>query len=629
MDKERRYLLNIPCPYHDRKGEFHITFDPTEAKEIEALPYGKAEEVEVEALPYARDIGPFDPDLPKEIDELRGKDPDELRGKWSQVGKDFYPGLSYERIGILHWEQAQKIYYCVARCTQCHELLDVFVNFTKGKTLSKIWPHLLGESDEDPEDPHLLSRLFKKSRLFDNDLFRTNLFLHDLVVLAFLILIYLVSIVPSMILYFQESVFLFNLFLEDNYATLLLRGIVIFALFLLLALRRRNIQLFRDEKSLRKFSDLFKIRRKERSKLITYWLRFAVCRFVGYQKKGRLISWTQVMIIGGLSSSIILFITWLLARAGILETDSPQNSYAMFAELAFWLIVSYGYGIVGWNVSAVPIYILEGMRKVPMNLDPRLWQFDNLKIIELIGLYSGLNISILIFAIWLLGALPVFIPGFEEPLWVIVWAQFTLIFFYCVIKKFSLPSNKIRRDAVIQTILIILVYVLFRVGIGTAQTDGLIIQAVRSLGIIPSTLIKPSIEFLAFVVPSLTLLWLLFRAMNGKFKEIKKEHKDRALRELRAKSEKEQNEIEEIEEIMDEIKEAEATSDKDERDKGRRLKVYNKQIGEKENRVIELSGRIESVYKQPLDSPYFKRAIALVISLLTALILPTLINLAT
>ena len=473
-DKKRQCSLdNLQCPYC-HGDPFNIRFDSTEAKE--ASPEAKADETpphEVEALPYARDIGKFDP--PKgEPDERRGKEPDELRGRWGKVGEDFYGEVSWESIGILHWERGQEIYYCVARCPDCQELLDVFANFTEGRKLSDIWPHLLGRSSEDPHHIKIYEPKSKLSQWFGKKGF----------VLAFLMLVYLGSIIPNMVPYFQQSVFLFDRFWEENSSTLLLRGIVILALLLSLLLRRRYIQLFRDEKSL---DSLFKIREPRRG--LIYWINFAVSRFVGYQKEGRLISLTQIMVVGGLSSSIILFGAWILARTGILEANTSQNSYVMLAELVFWLIVSYIFGIIAWNMSAVPIYILKGLKKVPMHLDPQ-GQFDNLKVIERIGAYSALGIFILMVTVISLATLPIFVPGFQEPLWVIVWAQFALIFFYSVITKFALPSNKVRKKAIREVIVLILAYVLLRVGIGTSQTDGPIVQAVQSLGIITSDIRK-------------------------------------------------------------------------------------------------------------------------------------------
>jgi hypothetical protein len=98
-----------------------------------------------------------------------------------KVGEDFYGEVSWESIGILHWERGQEIYYCVARCPGCLGLLDVFANFTEGRKLSDIWPHLLGRSSEDPHQIKIYEPKSKLSQWFGKKGF----------VLAFLMLVYL------------------------------------------------------------------------------------------------------------------------------------------------------------------------------------------------------------------------------------------------------------------------------------------------------------------------------------------------------------------------------------------------------------------------------------------------------
>jgi len=581
-DKKRQCSLsNLQCPYCDG-DPFTIRFDSTEAQK--ASPEAKVDETpphEVEALPYARDIGKFDPPN-KKPDERRGKDPDELRGRWGKVGEDFFGEVSWESIGILHWERGQEIYYCVARCPDCQKLLDVFANFTEGRKLSDIWPHLLGRSSEDPHHIKIYDPKSKLSQWFG----KTGS------VLAFLMLVYLGSIIPNMFPYFQQSVFLFDPFWEENSSTLLLRGMVILALFLSLLLRRRYIQLFRDEES---FAILFKIREPRRG--LIYWINFAVSRFVGYQKEGRLFTLTQIMVVGGLSSSIILFGAWILARTGILEASTLQNSYVMLAELVFWLIVSYIFGVIAWNMSAVPIYILKGLKKVPMHLNPQ-GEFRNLRVIERIGAYSALGIFILMATVIALATLPIFVPGFQEPLWVIVWAQFALIVFYSVIAKFALASNKVRTKAIIEVILLILAYVLLRVGIGTSQADGPIVQAVQSLGIITSTSVKPVVELLIFVVPSLYLLWLQVRTVNGEFKEIKEDHKTEELQKLSR-------------EIREAIKRKEEAKDH-ERSEARGI-------------LKDLTDIQKAIEDEPADSVYYRRAIKVMERIMELVVAPILV----
>ncbi|MGH9906233.1 MAG: hypothetical protein ACRD8U_11715 [Pyrinomonadaceae bacterium] len=274
----------------------------------------------------------------------------------------------------------------------------------------------------------------------------------------------------------------------------------------------------------------------------------------------------------------------------------------MLAELGFWLIVSYIFGIIAWNISAVPIYILKGLKKVPMYLNPQ-GEFSNLEVIERIGAYSALGTFILMVTVISLATLPIFVRGFQEPLWVIMWAQCALIFFYSVITQFALPSNKVRKKALIVVILLILAYVFLRVGIGTSQADGPIVQAVQSLGIITSTSVKPVVELLIFVVPSLYLLWLQVRVLNGEFKEIKEDHKTRALEIVNST-------------IRDATTNLEKAKDHEER-----VKAYNQL-----NELVVSKNTSENA---AVDSVYYGRAkkgIAMIIGVLVA---PILVNVLT
>lgn len=316
-------------------------------------------------------------------------------------------------------------------------------------------------------------------------------------------------------------------------------------------------------------------------------------------------SLTQIMVVGGFSSSVILFGAWILARIGILEADTSQNSYVMLAELGFWLIVSYIFGIIAWNISAVPIYILKGLKKVPMNLDPR-GKFENLKVIERIGAYSALGIFILMVTVISLATLPIFVPGFQEPLWVIAWAQFALISFYSVITQFAVLSNKVRKEAIIKVILLILAYVLLRVGIGTSQADGPIVQAVQSLGIITSTSVKPVVELVIFVVPSLYLLWLQARVVNGEFKEIKEDHITRGLQIVNNDIRKATKDEEEAKDYKDEAG----------------YRKYSKA----RDTLDSLYQRKERIENQPVDTVYYLRAREVVKRTIEVVVAPILVG---
>ena len=252
-----------------------------------------------------------------------------------------------------------------------------------------------------------------------------------------------------------------------------------------------------------------------------------------------------------------------------------------------------------WNISVIPIYILSGIKKIPMNLDP-LEHFNHLKIIERIGVYSGLGIFIVMITIILLSIPPIFIAGFQQPLWVIVWAQFTLLYFYSII------TIRFQRNSIVKIILLIFAYILLRYGIGTSQTGGPIVQGIQSLGISSGIPIKEYAELLLFSFLAAYLFYLKSRVMYTIIKEIKEDYKTRKLQFYR-------NIVKEIEEKIKE---------------GYRQKPISGQGEGYFNSLNSLLGICEKIEKEPVESIFYQqtiRVMGLLIPFLTTVI-PILID---
>lgn len=331
-ENEPAELHSIRCPYCDQEVDISLR-----TAEGTRLPVEKAE---LKALPYARDVEIFDPDPHAE-----GK----TNSQWTKIGEDFFGGLNYESIGILHMEKGWQVRYCVARCPQCARLIDVFANFTPEKTLAAMWPHLLGKSPDSnsikPWRPKGTFSTWSEDTFF---------------VLLFFLVIGAGSLLPDLMPYFRQPVFDSDHFRIVTAPIFWLRGTMIVSLFLLLSLRKKLIGVFRNEVAL---SRLFAIQTG-----LAYWSNFAVSRFTGYQRENKLFTFNAVMVLGGFSSVIIFIATWMIVQLWMAPALAP-DLYATAAGLVFWLIIAYLFGIVVWNFSVVPVYVFRGMRNIPMRMD--------------------------------------------------------------------------------------------------------------------------------------------------------------------------------------------------------------------------------------------------------------------
>lgn len=243
---ESRDLHMINCPYC--REPFGISLRTADG-DLLAL-----EDAEIEVLPYARDIDVFDPD-PRE----EGRN----NSYFTKIGRDFFGGLNYERIGILHMEPDWDVRYCVARCTKCKMLIDVFVNLTRDKRLGDIWPHLLRRSPDN--DHHII--LWRPTDIVD------RIFGQPVLVFVFLLLLFGGSLAPQLMSFTVQTPSDADRLAEQLVPALITRFIVLVTAFALVCLRSGIIDVFSDEK----WSDLFLVNRALYRVLVKF-CGLSVCR---------------------------------------------------------------------------------------------------------------------------------------------------------------------------------------------------------------------------------------------------------------------------------------------------------------------------------------------------------------
>jgi len=508
---ELRYTPRICCPYCEH-SEFDIEdqaapneTDKQIGKPPDIIKCAHDESIEREFLPYARDVGIFDP--------AEGK----RNGKWTRVGKDFYGILNWDRFfGILHTPPGLQIYYCVARCPKCHKLIDVFVNFSKDKDtkLSKIWPHLLSKTDDGDIIKYVPQDIF------------TIITGNSTLLLAALITLYSISAIP---LFLESGTTNFLDLLKQNFSIFLVRGIMVVTLFSICLLRNKYIGIFQKRDV---FEGLFKLRDK---RTLNYWLNFTVTRFTGYQRsrlkdyqiKDSCFTFNAVVLFGGLSSVIALLASWGLSHYGILTGATSHGAFPISAELFFWSIIVYCVGIVIWDFAIVPHYIFRQLENVAFDLDVAVG-LTRINVFDQIGLYAGFGVFVLLVCIFLLSILPLLLAKFEEPEWVIFWAQLTLVFCYVfIIIRFLGKGGKGHSTvspgpAILAGFLVTLYF---------CVKFYLTFRALELINIGESSLIKQYIELSVFFALSAYLLRLFFQLIRSKaISEIRSKQKKEALK---------------------------------------------------------------------------------------------------
>lgn len=114
-----------------------------------------------------------------------------------------------------------------------------------------------------------------------------------------------------------------------------------------------------------------------------------------------------------------------------------QNQPAVYvaitlSEFCFWIVISYHIGVSTWSILEIPVYILKGVKRIPMNLDP-LDNFKNLKILERLSQTSITGMVILFVLALSLSVCQAFAPMGQRSEWIVIWAQAAFIGLYTAI----------------------------------------------------------------------------------------------------------------------------------------------------------------------------------------------------
>lgn len=265
---------------------------------------------EVECLPYARDIGRFD------------------HTGWSQVGQDFFGRvLGWERIGILRTVGDAVVNYRVAECRVCHELFDVYARYSDGPTLGEMWPHLLrpggGEGQGGREivpyagETTTVRVVRRLARLLLGDELGASLVVG---VAAFLL-----SWLPLALQLASGGTW--SEALTAYGAELALRAGGAVCLTLLLHQFCLYLRFLREGEG---FERLLRVRERRG---VTYWRNFSLSRFIGVQQEGSRPAATQVTVVAGIPSVVLLCGAW------IWSTSAAHRWSLSAGQALLWLVV--------------------------------------------------------------------------------------------------------------------------------------------------------------------------------------------------------------------------------------------------------------------------------------------------
>lgn len=177
----------------------------------------------------------------------------------------------------------------------------------------------------------------------------------------------------------------------------------------------------------------------------------------------------------GVAGVVIGIGVWATIPSGAFSVH--QNGYTTVAnlvELAFWLIVAYYGGICTWRFAEIPVYVLRGIKQIPLRLQTTR-QFKNLALLERMGLLSTAGMLTLFITVMGLLLAETFIPALHSSWWIIIGTQIDFIVLYVliIIALAGIPKH--------QLIPIAIIYLLLQLGFGSIQAPGPLTQMFPSL----------------------------------------------------------------------------------------------------------------------------------------------------
>lgn len=446
--------IKLHCPYC---GEEFKVESPSE-KEYSHLPK------QVYCLPYTRDIGKFDP-----------KPDDDILSAvcWSdnRIGKDYLSFINFERFGILRiTEKGINVKYRVQKCIECQNLFDVFANYTSGKTLEEIWPHLFSS---DPlnggiklyKGENLSVRLVRSLGKRVNSNF-VGAFIFSLVIFLMGWLPYF-FLSPTGMLNFRLSKFMDTLLVASSainplisdlnlYEKANILTISTFILYFSISVGIMLLMLYFENylsylQTSPDFDELFDV--KEPRVGLNFWKNYISSRFVGVQQqKSFLPQLTQSDIFAGGISLGLALLSWFVTPSNKLsEGFATGNFYlAIFSvsELFVWSFIIYFLSIAIFLSLSLSSYVLNGIRKIPMNITP----YDNFSLSKPLRVLESYSINIMLVSFVIILMILSFSQMIIEIHWVLVWFELALALLFIAV---GLGSN--RNEYIVGAILYLLI----------------------------------------------------------------------------------------------------------------------------------------------------------------------------
>jgi hypothetical protein len=444
---------------------------------------------EIVCVPYTRDVGQFDPKSESDWYSSKG---------WSRVGKDYLAWLNFERIGILRIRKVGiKVQYRVQRCKACGLLFDVYANYTPGQDLPTLWPHLFEPCQNAAQgeiEPYygeswliwIIRHLGQRLR---------SVYIGSVLV-GFLLL--LLGLVPDL-LHGNMSAGITN---NTVIGRIVLYAATSFGVTAILIVGERY---FTYMETTHDFEELFKVVNKARN--VTHWRNYILCRFVGVQERDKLPKPNQLDVFASGLAILSLLVIWgvrqkppyygiqfllgLIGAAGIallvnrlqknpkpahrarrwilivtrllaigvlvwaitrfLKLDDPLMKAF---DLLYWIVVAHILGTATFWALNTSHYILQGIRRIPMNLSPYN-RFAQAKPLRVMQKYStGILVVLFITALAVVSILT--IPSIKGTAnWLLYWIMLVIAILFVAV-GFGLMSGEFLGVTVIYLIFLFL-----------------------------------------------------------------------------------------------------------------------------------------------------------------------------
>jgi hypothetical protein len=313
----------------------------------------------------------------------------------------------------------------------------------------------------------------------------------------------------------------------------------------------------------------------------------------------------------GFSGVLIYLIVWFCYWFFVSMNQSLVENLARLVELLFWLVVAYFSGVAAWIVGEIPIYILRGLKRIPMHLKA-IDHFRNIQVVEKVGLLSAVGVSIMFLFVISIAALQEFTSLSQTAVWdtgwVIIWAQLAFVGLYTGI-AIILGGNTRRRLFVFLSI-----YIPLQLVLGEPQNiSGFITDWFPSLNqpAFVGSLFR--FQYVRLIVLGFFLSYIsYFQSVQiyGVIKDIKEHYKQIQADHFR-------NVINSMEERL-QNPQKEQLSSKNHKD--------SREVWDSSGPPVDIIRALEMIDAEPTESNFYRRLITVLSPLIGAFIIPLLVN---